>query len=85
MLSEFSQPVYTLSPVLTPRAGGREPSGAGTSDSAGVAAWQGGALRSLPPCSWAAVIDGCIRFEREQVTTGQPPDSSGSMTRDREH
>jgi len=43
------------------------------------------ALWSLPPCSQVVVIDGCIRFEREQVTTGQPPDSSGSMTRDWEH
>lgn len=85
LLSKFSQPVCTLSPVLAPKAGGRQPSGAGTSDSAGVVAWQEWALRSLPPCSQVVVIDGCIRFEREQVTTGQPPDSSGSMTQDREH
>lgn len=53
MLSKFSQPVCTLSPVLAPKAGGTQPSGAGTSDSAGVVAWQKGPCGPfLPAPRW---------------------------------
>lgn len=45
----------------------------------------GGGPGCFPPGSQGPVTDGCIRLEREQVTAGQPADSRGSLTRDREH
>lgn len=77
----FSKPFFPASGCQDRAARGREPSQAGRSRDEPQQHGRTGSPESRPPRSQGTVTQGCIRFERERVTTGKPPASRGSVTR----